>query len=268
VDELFSSEIRSVRKYSPRELVSRHKLDAKLHCRTPFGAYCEVHADPDITHTMEPRTRWGICLGPTGNLQGSYIFMSLTTGKKIVRRKFTEMPITNSIKKQVAKWALKDRAITGFKFMDKYRIEYKFDEEEDAIIEEKPIDMAPYPDVPAEAPGIMTLYENLIDGGNLIEDEPVLSNKEQAMMAAENSGLEFGTVGEVRAAGEVIELLDDEENDMLDNNIGHDEEIRVKEESQQAKFTDENEDDEDDDNTNETAEEQPRRLGREQAPPK
>jgi hypothetical protein len=48
-------------KYSPRELVSRLKLDAKLHCKTPFGAYCEVHTDPDITNTIEPRTRWGIC---------------------------------------------------------------------------------------------------------------------------------------------------------------------------------------------------------------
>jgi hypothetical protein len=53
------------------------------------------------------------------------------------------MPITDSVKKQVAKWASKDRAITGLKFTDKYRIEYKFDEEEDAIIEEKPIDMVP-----------------------------------------------------------------------------------------------------------------------------
>jgi hypothetical protein len=43
-------------KYSPRELVSRHKLDAKLNCKTPFGAYCEVHTDQDITDTMEPRT--------------------------------------------------------------------------------------------------------------------------------------------------------------------------------------------------------------------
>ena len=81
-------------KWSPRELISCHKLDAKLHCKTPFGAYCEVHTDPDITNTMEPRTKWGICLGPTGNMQGSYKFMSLSTGKKIVRRKFTEMPIT------------------------------------------------------------------------------------------------------------------------------------------------------------------------------
>ena len=104
--------------------------------------------------------------------------MSLTTGKRIVRRKFTEMPITDSVKKQVAEWASKDQAITGLKFMDKNRIEYKFDEEEHIIIEERLIDVAPYPDVPAEAPVIMTQYENLIDRENVIEDEPVLSNEE------------------------------------------------------------------------------------------
>ncbi len=117
--------------------------------------------------------------------------------------------------------------------------------------------------MPAEAPGIMTQYENLIDGENVIEDKPVSSNEERAMMAAENSGLEFGTVDESCATGEVIELLDDDKNDMLDNDIRHDEEKRVKEEPQQAKFTDENEDDEDEDHTNETAEEQPKRLGTE-----
>ena len=41
-------------KWSPRKLVARQKLDAKHHCKAPFGAYCEVHVDPDITNTMEP----------------------------------------------------------------------------------------------------------------------------------------------------------------------------------------------------------------------
>jgi hypothetical protein len=35
-------------KWSPRELVSQTKLDAKLHCRAPFGSYCEMHIDPEI----------------------------------------------------------------------------------------------------------------------------------------------------------------------------------------------------------------------------
>ncbi len=70
-------------KWSPREIVSRHKLDAKMHCKVPFGAHCEVHVDPDITNTMEPRMRWGICLRPTGNMQGSYKFLLLSTGNKV-----------------------------------------------------------------------------------------------------------------------------------------------------------------------------------------
>ncbi len=70
-------------KWSPGELVSRDKLDAKLHCRAPFGLYCEVHVDIDITNTMDPRTKWAICFGPTGNLQGSYKFLSLATGEKV-----------------------------------------------------------------------------------------------------------------------------------------------------------------------------------------
>ncbi len=70
-------------KWSPHELVSRHKLDAKLHCRAPFRLYCEVHVDPENTNTMDPRTKWAICLGPKGNLQGSYKFLSLATGKKV-----------------------------------------------------------------------------------------------------------------------------------------------------------------------------------------
>jgi hypothetical protein len=43
-------------KWSLHELVSRHKLGAKLHCRAPFGSYCEVHVDPEITNTVDSRT--------------------------------------------------------------------------------------------------------------------------------------------------------------------------------------------------------------------
>ncbi len=69
--------------------------------------------DSDIMNTMEPRMRWAICLGPTGNLQGSYKFLSLTTGKWITRLKFTEMPMTDNMMKQIKKWAVKDHAQKG-----------------------------------------------------------------------------------------------------------------------------------------------------------
>ncbi len=31
--------------------------------------------DPDITNTLDPRMKWAICLGLTGNLQDSYTFL-------------------------------------------------------------------------------------------------------------------------------------------------------------------------------------------------
>ena len=96
-------------KWSPREIVSRHKLDAKMHCKVPFGAYCEVHVNPDITNMMEPRTRWGICLGPTGNMQGSYKFLSLSTGNKVTRRKFIKIPMTDSVIRMVDSLGNKER---------------------------------------------------------------------------------------------------------------------------------------------------------------
>ncbi len=136
--------------------MSRHKLDAKLHCRAPFGSYCEVHVDPEITNTMDPRMKWAVCLGPTGILQGSYEFLSLAMGKKITQRKFTEMLITESIIEQVEKMAVKDGATTGLSFKNRKGIEHKFDNDEEY---EMLVDPAPYPDIPAKARGMLTNCE-------------------------------------------------------------------------------------------------------------
>ncbi len=88
--------------------------------------------------------------------------------------------------------------MTGLTFMDKYRIEYKSDEEEEGtIMEERQIEMAPFPDVPAEAPGMMTQYKNLASGEDVIGNEPILNNKEQVILVAENSELEFGPVADI-----------------------------------------------------------------------
>jgi hypothetical protein len=144
-------------KWSPRELILHHQLDAKLYCKTPFGAYCEMHTDPDITNTMEPRTKWGICMGSTRNLQGNYKFMSLATGKKIAQRKFTEIPMTE-VMKQIKKWVMKDHAQNGLMFKNRNGEECKFnDNEVDTPIAHP--ENAPFPDNPAKAPGILIKRE-------------------------------------------------------------------------------------------------------------
>ena len=70
---------------SPREIVLRHKLDFKKHCRAQFGSYCEAHEEPNPSNSMATRASPAIVLGPTGNLQGTYKLLSLNTGKKIKR---------------------------------------------------------------------------------------------------------------------------------------------------------------------------------------
>ncbi len=111
--------------------MSRHKLDAKMHCKVPFGAYCEVHVNPDITNMMEPRTRWGICLEPTGSMQGSYTFLSLSTRNKVTQRKFTEMPITDSVIRMVDRLGKKERCKNELSLKNRKGEGYTFDNEDE-----------------------------------------------------------------------------------------------------------------------------------------
>ncbi len=71
---------------SPQEIVFCHKLGFSKHCKALFGSYCEAHNKPTPLNTMVTRSTPAIVLGPTGNQQGTYKFLSLTTGKKIKRQ--------------------------------------------------------------------------------------------------------------------------------------------------------------------------------------
>ena len=111
-------------------------------------------------------------MGPTGNLQGSYKFLSLATGKKVTRRKFTEMPITESVIKQVEAMAVKDGAVIGINFKDRKGFEYEFDNNEEYELMVEPDEPAPFPDIPAEAPGMLTELEEAYGVDEVVQDEP------------------------------------------------------------------------------------------------
>jgi hypothetical protein len=91
-------------------------------------------------------------MGPKGNLQGSYKFLSLSTGKKVTRRKFTEMLITDSVIKKVEEMAVKDGAVNGISFENRTGVEYVFDNEDEYEILMELDEPSPYPDIPAEPP--------------------------------------------------------------------------------------------------------------------
>jgi hypothetical protein len=69
--------------FSPREIVTRMSMDFTRHCQARFGSYVEASEDPDVTNTNDARTSPCICLGPTGNFQGSTWCYNLET-KKLV----------------------------------------------------------------------------------------------------------------------------------------------------------------------------------------
>ncbi len=173
----FPVKSRVSKKWSPTELVSRHKLDATLNCKVPFGSYCEVHINLDVTNTMEPRTKWDVCLGLTENRLGSYKFIFLMTRSKIVRRNLTEMPVTESVIKQVTQTAVKDEFQKGLSFKNRHGEEYKFNNDEEYKMVIEPSKPAPFPDIAAEVPGVLTEQEEIFGVDEVVQEGSIQSDQ-------------------------------------------------------------------------------------------
>ena len=85
-------------------------------CKLHFGAYAQVHKDRNVTNTLEERTQGAISLGPTGNLQGTYNFFLLRSGKKITCGPFAEVPTPTIVMKQVVTMASAEKQNEGVVF--------------------------------------------------------------------------------------------------------------------------------------------------------
>jgi hypothetical protein len=95
--------------YSPRTIMTGTTLDFAKHCKLPFGAYAEDHEEYPQTNTMAQRTGGVVCLRPMGNFKGSYKMMCLTTGRKITRKQFQELPMPASVIKRIKTIADKEQ---------------------------------------------------------------------------------------------------------------------------------------------------------------
>ena len=81
---------------SPQTIITGVPFDYNKHCHLQFGSYAQTHEDA-TTNRPDACTVGAICLGPTGNLQGSYKFLNLRTGKKITCRNFTPLPMPQAV---------------------------------------------------------------------------------------------------------------------------------------------------------------------------
>jgi hypothetical protein len=193
----FPSESGISDEYSPRELILRRGIDFNKHCRVPFGTYVEAHDDPIVTNDSKPRTTPAIALRPTGNAQGTHKFLSLTTGKKIKRRFWTEYPaVPDSVIKKVEQLAARDGRYGNLSFANRNGDLFAWNDEVDEEYDQMLVDRSnPHPDLPAELPGVLREEDIPVTTNAVVDEDEIPGVPERR--AAANAG-----------------LLDDEDNGM------------------------------------------------------
>ena len=75
----------------PAEIILNRAMDFNTYGKLGFGYYFQTHEEHDnsmVTHTVG-----AIATHLTGNVQGGYYFISLSTGRRITRREFTKLPM-------------------------------------------------------------------------------------------------------------------------------------------------------------------------------
>ena len=110
----------------------------------------------------------------------------------------------------------------GLSFKNRKGEEYIFNNEDEYEMIATTKILAPFPDIAAEASGILTEQEEIMEVNEVIQSEREPSDKERAMLTAANSGIDFSTPPEDRPTKrEVIEILDykDNDNDIMDQLI-------------------------------------------------
>jgi hypothetical protein len=85
--------------HSPRYLLLGRDLTYDKHVRLPFGSYVQTHEEH--TNDMRHRTLGAICLGPSGNAQGGHFFFNLTSGSRILRHRWTALPMPDDVIRRV-----------------------------------------------------------------------------------------------------------------------------------------------------------------------
>ena len=82
---------------SPNTIMTGETLNFMKHLSLQIGQYCQVHEEDTPRNSQLPRTKGAICLGPSGNVQGGYKFMSLSSMKKIVRRSWDAIQMPDTV---------------------------------------------------------------------------------------------------------------------------------------------------------------------------
>ena len=117
------------RELSPRTVVTGQQVDYKRHCRFQFGEYAQTHEEHN--NSMNPRTVGAIALRPVGNGQGSFYFMSITTGRVLNRLHATALPMPDEVIDKIHRMARQQKTNPGLVFADRNLNQDDYDNDED-----------------------------------------------------------------------------------------------------------------------------------------
>ena len=205
---------------SPRKIVTGLPDPDYSKMKIEFGQYAQVFEDNTPSNTNAARTTGAIALNPTGNEQGSYYFMSLTTGRKLARNQWTPLPITSDVIERVHQMAQAQRQkeITGGNLLFEWGPNDEVpDDDADAEDtddgdigtqqEDAPADEAVVHEPPAPPNDVQQQDENVHD-----DHQPPEQNDQDALVAevAEVSESEEGASDN---ADETMEIVLEEEAD-------------------------------------------------------
>jgi len=107
--------------HSPRYLLIGNELTYDKHVQLEFGAYVQTHEEH--SNDMRHRTLGAVCLGPTGNAQGGHYFMSLTSGDRIVRHRWTLLPMPTEAINRVSQIGRQQRMPSTLTFSNRHGLE-------------------------------------------------------------------------------------------------------------------------------------------------
>jgi len=129
---------------SPRTIITRSTIDYNKHCNLQCVTFVQVHKPHN--NSLLPRTTGAIALCPSGNIQGGYFFLSLTTGKRIIRNKWTILPMPAEVIATVHQLAEACKKYKGIIFTNKNGnvINNDNDEEADDTLEITGVDDTNY----------------------------------------------------------------------------------------------------------------------------
>ena len=115
-DSAFSTARGALQRMSPRTIITAQKVDYKRHYRFQFGEYAQTHEEHN--NSMNPRTIGAIVLRPVGNGQGSFYFMSITTGRVLKRQHATALPMPDKVIDKIHRMARQQKTNPGLVFAD------------------------------------------------------------------------------------------------------------------------------------------------------